>query len=859
MLKRCCSYLSKFSFQLFAQINNLEQSLVQEPCLLNNLEYKSQILNNVLNVTLNQTFQNQSKNDYTEAEYFIPVDESICLESFEAKYNSKTIKGLVTEKKAAKKEYNQNKQQGNLVSYASIENKNNREQVVIKLGNIPPQEQIQIQIKFSQQINMILNKYYIAYIPFQHFQEILSAKMNQPQLTLELTCTGKINFAQTKGQPMEKKIINQNTIIFNLSESLFKKDENQMSLQIIYSYEGMFDPQVIMGSAIVHNSNHNQENIIQEKRQSALVSFIPNFNQQISQQIDDSLQAALNNDNELLSDEFQQKISQELIDYLESSTSEFIFLLDRSGSMRGRPIEKATEALNLFLKSLPANSYFNVYSFGTRYVPMFRNSVQYTGESLDIALKKAKNLKADLGRTDILNPLKNIFEVQEKINGYNKQIFLLTDGGVKNRDKVIRLIKKHNKNSRVHSIGFGSGADQHLINQSAIAGKGISKIIDMEQDLSDVVIEMLENFLTPSLDDFSISYDTSVVESTYPSSTCYPSVFKDDIINIHFFFKPQIELSNLTESQKIVKIKYYDSQQKQQIQKEIKLEVPDSFISNTSLQESVFKLGKYMQINEFFVCQEADNNSQYLQQALDYQLLTEKTALICVIEEANDAQKVQIQTQQEQIQQKKQEIRKLKYQLTHFKPGKQRMKSLKRRSAFTQEIQNSSTKKKICIQKNVKQIQEKLDNNGDDIDYDKSSKRKSTTKQTQSKKEIKIASKLKNNEEQNENILSSNQIFEEIISLVDHLGIWRYEYNLIEKYLSNKQDWNKKFEDLSQNFTNKDALMTLFILCILELFQIHNKSKWALIFKKSLAFVNKNMKQNSNIETIRGSLKQIIQ
>ena len=46
---------------------------------------------------------------------------------------------------------------------------------------------------------------------------------------------------------------------------------------------------------------------------------------------------------------------------------EFIFVIDRSGSMGGVRIEKAKEALSLFIKSLPEGCYFNVYSFGSNF------------------------------------------------------------------------------------------------------------------------------------------------------------------------------------------------------------------------------------------------------------------------------------------------------------------------------------------------------------------------------------------------------------------------------------------------------------------------------------------------------------
>lgn len=72
---------------------------------------------------------------------------------------------------------------------------------------------------------------------------------------------------------------------------------------------------------------------------------------------------------------------------IESAKGEYLFLLDRSGSMGKDRMDKAKEALSFFLRSLPQDIYFNIYSFGDRHRLLFEESMPYTKDFLNSALK----------------------------------------------------------------------------------------------------------------------------------------------------------------------------------------------------------------------------------------------------------------------------------------------------------------------------------------------------------------------------------------------------------------------------------------------------------------------------------------
>ncbi|EAR91789.1 type A von willebrand factor domain protein (macronuclear) [Tetrahymena thermophila SB210] len=886
--------LRSFDFQL---ATDGSQKSSKVPATLKSVQYKCQIINNIMKTALTQTFVSNSDNEYSETNYYFPIQEGTCLESFEAKFNEKTIKGIIKEKSEAKIEYQENKQQGNFVSYAETSTEKDQDYCKILLGNLPPNQKVQINLVFSQQISCILNKYFIAQIPLQYCEDEVSAKLGINVLTLDLFCTGKITYAESRGYPAQKKVIDDNTVKFDLSQALLQKD---LGFQLVFAFEGMFEPQVIFGSSKIYHEDSVKRAVLPVSS-SVMVSLIPNFNEEVTKELDDVIRAAIHKGDDVFSDEFQQKMNSEVIDHLNSSRSEFIFLLDRSGSMIGQPIQKACEALILFLKSLPTDSYFNVVSFGSSYEKLFQSSIKYDTRSLEKAINQIKEYTANLLGTEIYKPLQNIFK-ETKIDGYNKQIFLLTDGEVESPKKVVQLIRKNNKFNRINSIGFGSGADKYLIEESAIAGKGISKIVDLQCDLSEIIIEMLSLCITPTLDQFQINYDKNIFESTYPSMTNFPCVFKDEVLNIHFFFKPTLDRSSLTESQKQISIEYFDSRKKQKIQKQIQLEMQDSFNCNPELQQSVFKIGKQLFLNENII--QEDCSSSLIQQSIDYQLLTEKTALICVIETLNDEKKIMYEniSHSKQYTNQKDVLEEIFTQVNYLasnslicvedlntqmdtlqnckKGSSSSLKSttssiftkIKNFFTFSKKSSQCPTSSNLCfddkmnyiesqksclklqgncqinelkenLQKDYNQInaheleQDKCDEN----DFDEDFKNKLPKREYQLLKE-------------KESYLSIPKI-ENLLNLVNSEGVWKFDEGLIKQYCQKNMETIKKY---SSKFKSQDAFMTLLIVILLETYYAQQKSKWMLISKKSNNFLKSQINQSEDLIQIKESIRQLI-
>ena len=146
--------------------------------------------------------------------------------------------------------------------------------------------------------------------------------------------------------------------------------------------------------------------------------------------------------------------------------------------------------------------------------------------NIKTATKRVQKMQADLGGTEIYNPLHTILK-ENNIEGYPRQIFLLTDGQVSDTERVLQMVGNNCKYSRVHSIGVGDGCSEELVAGCARKGKGSHVFIKDTEDPSEKIIQLLADSLSPAITRVKLDFDRDVVESIIPNPESMPYVLKN--------------------------------------------------------------------------------------------------------------------------------------------------------------------------------------------------------------------------------------------------------------------------------------------------------------------------------------------
>ena len=483
-------------------------------------KYNTVIINTYINELMSQTeviqyFKNVI-NTPVELQIMIPQISDINITRFEMTKKDKKVVSKLLEKEKAKEKYNDTISSGDygMVSY------NRENETKICMGNISPGEEIE------------LKTYFFGHIVFQDLSYQAKFPLIFPKFFLENPKNGEdlSTFEYSKKIVKGKIYLNTNSKItrliiqgsknFTKIEKKYGEDKKSAEIDI---YKDSFSETDIPGIVLFRTEKIYDEKLYYQydpKKDKSYymlhkAMFIPELNKEIKDEIDEDE----NTDYYSLIKIPEKKEQSEIC---------YIFLLDQSGSMEGERIGLCCKSLLLLLQSLNPKCYFQLIGFGSNYEYYNEKPLEYNKTNIKNLMKTIKTLKADKGGTQLYNPLNDIYnnKIYKEYN-MKKNIILLTDGELDDKEKVINLIGSKSDEFIFNSLGIGE-CDKDLIKRTALVGRGYSNYIKDLNDLNSSIISLLEY----NKEYFNINYTTNQQPSIEDNNK--KLIEKYDIFNYGF-------------------------------------------------------------------------------------------------------------------------------------------------------------------------------------------------------------------------------------------------------------------------------------------------------------------------------------
>ena len=396
---------------------------------LESIKIKVDVQGFTAHVLATMKYSNKESNPI-EAIFIFPLDEQAAVCGFQATIDGRTIVAEVQEKQEAQDTYDDAISSGHS-AFLLEESDESSDIFQISVGNLPPEKEAVVELRFVTELAVesegrvvfvlptVLNPRYTPQdsAPSLSAQVPRVAAVSSPyafEFEMKVKAISSISEISSTSNTLKVEINESDATQANITLAEAHKFDKDVEIHILTREP--FKPQAIVERGVKTEGTEDEEGFMASP--VVMLNFFPEF-----------------------------KTSES------SEKGEFVFVVDRSGSMSGSKNDSARETLLLFLKSLPDGCYFNVVGFGSSYKTLFDKSVLYNDENLKKATDLAGSMKADLGGTEILSPLQWVFS-QPLVKGHPRQLFLLTDGGVGNTQQVISLVQKHSNSARYAFLFF---------------------------------------------------------------------------------------------------------------------------------------------------------------------------------------------------------------------------------------------------------------------------------------------------------------------------------------------------------------------------------------------------------------------
>ena len=577
---------------------------------------------------LTQYFTNELK-DTIELTILFPIKEEISLSKFVLTIDDKMVLSKVMPKEKAEEKYNDSIASGNTGFYSSYQD--NQKSYSVNIGNIKPNQKVVLNTVFIQMIGTQDMSYEFSMMekyPTFHYKELNKDKPRNKTINSDIEIETQSKITRLIAPFMDEQAKKNSTFEVQYSQDYKKAkikyiknpdDIKNINTNNPNDFSGKVNAPTFYSSfCILFRTENINKPILyyQYNPEFKETAYSINYVYASKNLKEIPIPEKPDEDNSI---SYTSKYEDNTIN---ETPGLFIFLVDQSGSMGGTSIELVKQALLLFIKSLPVNSYFQLIGFGSSFTKYNEEPVLYNKENVDNIISVINGLRANLGGTNISSPLSEIYNDNNysKIN-LSKNIFLLTDGQVHDREQCINLITTNSSKFRIHSLGIGKDFDKILIERCGKLGKGSSSFVEDVEKINSVVINTLNKCLRAYVTDIKFEFENYKEELANKIVACNPInnfTYQNEVMNYSFILPNDKELKDL-------KIKITGKDPINIIESNINL---DNMIKIENGEEmSKMVIGKALKNNDELIKDE----KKEIEFAKKYQILSKNTSLFAEI------------------------------------------------------------------------------------------------------------------------------------------------------------------------------------------------------------------------------------
>jgi Ca-activated chloride channel family protein len=473
---------------LFMQ--NTEGKLARSPLL--DTRVNMSISGIVARVTVVQIFSNTS-DQWQEGIYVFPLPDDAAVDHLRLWIGERFIEGEIEEREEAKRQYEQAKAEGKRASLLQQERANI---FTTSVANIPPGEQIKVEIEYQQSVRYEGGRYSLRfptvvaprYIPGKplHTGEVeFNAGSGWAQDTTEVPDASHI----TAPVASDRDAVNQLSIHIDLHAGLplGRIDSPYHEVSVLENSTGEVEVELLNEKSIA-----NRDFVINWEIASADTANAAWFTEEYQGEHYGLL---------MLVPPPVQSIAHD-------QPREVILVVDTSGSMHGESIAQAKAALKLAVSRLTEDDSFNLIRFNHVATSLFGASVQASAQNQQTALRWIGQLRAD-GGTEMRSAMEMALDGREYADRL-RQIIFVTDGDVGNEEALFSLIHNNLGSSRLFTVGIGSAPNSFFMTRAAEQGRGSFTYIGDVAEVQDKMRRLLLQLESPVLTDVQVDWQQAV-------------------------------------------------------------------------------------------------------------------------------------------------------------------------------------------------------------------------------------------------------------------------------------------------------------------------------------------------------------